>query len=173
MIRFRTSLAEARVVPWANGRGVTRELVRREDAAGRLLLRLSVADVVEPGPFSKLPGLDRVLTLIDGPGFTLSIDGREVAVLPLEPVCFSGDAEVSATRVAVASRDFNVMSPTGAGLRVVVRRGGFRAEGGVRWLFVVEGRFEVMGEVVEAGGLVEVDGEAVVEGRGRLLEVVI
>ena len=107
--------ADYRVMPWANGRGQTVELIRLEDDAGGLKLRLSVADVVEAGAFSRLPGIDRVLTLIEGEGFDLDFGGAVPgrAALPFQPVAFSGDWATSATNLRGPSRDFNVMTPHG------------------------------------------------------------
>lgn len=107
--------ADFRRLPWRNGRGTTLELVRRDDAAGALLWRLSVADVVEPGPFSPLPGIDRVITLIDGDGFDLDFGGARtpVPLRPFEPLAFSGDWPTAAVAVHGASRDFNVMTARG------------------------------------------------------------
>ena len=102
-------------LPWQNGRGTTLELVRHDDATGALLWRLSVADVVEPGPFSPLPGIDRVITLIDGDGFDLDFGGARpgVALRSFEPLAFSGDWRTRATAVHGPSRDFNVMTARG------------------------------------------------------------
>lgn len=107
--------ADFRRLPWANGRGTTLELVRQNDAAGALLWRLSVADVVEPGPFSPLPGVDRVITLIEGEGFDLGFDGARppVSLRPFEPFPFAGDWSTTATTVYGPSRDFNVMTASG------------------------------------------------------------
>ena len=178
MIVARTSLAKAKVVPWANGRGETRELLRLEGADGALLLRLSVADVVEPGPFSALPGIDRLLTLIEGPGFDLSIDGRRVAVRHLAPVAFAGEAAVSATVVPGPSRDFNVMTGRARmAASVTVHRGAFTAGEGKRFLFVVAGVFGVRGETLAAGDLAELriepDATLAVDGEGALLAIAV
>jgi environmental stress-induced protein Ves len=107
--------ADFRRLPWQNGRGTTLELVRRDDPAGALSWRLSVADVVEPGPFSPLPGIDRVITLIDGAGFDLDFGTARppVALKPFEPLAFSGDWPTTATMVHGPSRDFNVMTARG------------------------------------------------------------
>ena len=101
-------------MPWANGRGQTVELLRLQDDAGGLLVRLSVADVVEAGAFSVLPGVDRVLTLIEGQGFDLDFGGAAptVAAVPFEPIGFSGDWATSAQNLRGPSRDFNVMTAT-------------------------------------------------------------
>jgi environmental stress-induced protein Ves len=115
--------ADYREVPWANGRGRTVELVRLTDDAGGLLVRLSVADVVEDGPFSTLTGIDRVLTLIEGDGFDLEFGGTApgVTARSFEPIAFSGDWTTTAARVRGPSRDFNVMTPAGS-YEVTVRR---------------------------------------------------
>lgn len=108
--------SDFRTMPWANGLGSTVELYRREDAAGRLLVRLSVADVVAEGPFSSLPGIDRVLTLIDGGGFDLDFAGA-APLAPARlfaPVAFSGDWRTSAINLNGPSRDFNLMTQVGA-----------------------------------------------------------
>jgi uncharacterized protein len=101
--------ADYRVMPWANGRGQTAEMFREEGPDG-LLLRLSIAVVAENGPFSMLPGIERNLTVISGPGFFLRGDGVTLHAAPLAPVAFSGDLLVRATDVAGVSEDFNVMT---------------------------------------------------------------
>jgi uncharacterized protein len=101
--------ADYRIMPWANGRGQTTELLR-EDGPDGLLLRLSIAVVSQNGPFSILPGIDRNLTVISGPGFWLRGDGVTLHAAPLTPVTFSGDNPIAATDVAGVSEDFNVMT---------------------------------------------------------------
>ncbi len=139
----RITLSDMPAVPWANGRGSTRELVRRVNACGTLSLRLSVAEVVEPGPFSTLPGLDRILVAIDGPGFTLSIDGRAFDVAPLAPIAFPGEAAVAVTAIAAPSRDFNVMTARAhAKTQVSMHAGPFTLPAaGDGFVFVVRGAF--------------------------------
>jgi hypothetical protein len=97
-----------RVQPWANGRGQTVELARGDDAGG-MVWRLSVAQVVEDGPFSRLPGIRRSLTVIEGPGFALAGEGIALRADPLVPVAFAGDIAIAAQGVTGPSRDFNVM----------------------------------------------------------------
>lgn len=97
--------ADYRVMPWANGRGQTTELLRETH------LRLSIATVTEDGPFSLFPGIARNLTVISGPGFRLQGAGIDLAANPLCPVAFPGDLAVSAAGVTAPSEDFNVMTP--------------------------------------------------------------
>ena len=108
MIRHLTP-ADYTAMPWANGRGTTIEMLRETGADGGLLLRLSMASVVEDGPFSIFPGVERNLTVISGPGFNLVGDVRLVAA-PLGPVAFAGDIAVAASGVTEPSNDFNVMT---------------------------------------------------------------
>jgi environmental stress-induced protein Ves len=99
---------------WANGRGVTLELARENDADGAMLWRLSMADVVEDGAFSALPGVDRILMLIDGAGFDLDLGEHGVAPVEwLSPTRFSGDWTAAAANVRGPSRDLNVMVARG------------------------------------------------------------
>ena len=100
-----------RPMPWANGKGTTLELYKTET------LRLSRAQVVEDGPFSLFPGIQRNLTVLTGPGFDLVGDATFHA-RPLTPIAFAGDLKLSAVKVTAPSEDFNVMSPTARRVRV-------------------------------------------------------
>ena len=108
MIRHLT-LADYRAMPWANGRGTTLELARL-DGPGGMIWRLSIASVVENGPFSLFPGVDRILTVIDGPGFRLVGSGMAMAAAPGVPGAFPGDMALAAWGVTAPSMDFNLMA---------------------------------------------------------------
>ena len=96
--------------PWKNGLGSTTELWRLE-RDGRLLVRLSRAAVVEDGPFSQFPGIERNLTVLSGPGFRLTGPGFDLRCDPLVPMAFPGDIAVMATETnGQPSDDFNVMT---------------------------------------------------------------
>ena len=153
--------ADFRRLPWANGRGTTLELVRREDAAGALLWRLSIADVVEPGPFSSLPGIDRVITLIDGNGFDLDFGGAQppASLRPFEPLAFSGDWSTAATTVHGPSRDFNVMTA----------RGRITAEVGVARSGIMSAPFAYV-LAVRGGVTANADGRTLRAERSELIE---
>ena len=108
MIRFLTP-TDYVTMPWANGLGQTVEMVRVE-RDGALLWRLSMASVIEDGPFSILPEIDRNLTVISGPGFALTGPGFDLNCGPLVPVAFPGLVPLRATGVREPSTDFNVMT---------------------------------------------------------------
>lgn len=96
--------------PWANGTGVTRVIAvgAPTDPAAAFDWRLSVAEVTS-GPFSQLPGIDRVITLADGPGMALTVDDTDVSLEPFRPYRFSGDASVRCQTTCLV-HDFNVMT---------------------------------------------------------------
>jgi environmental stress-induced protein Ves len=100
--------ADYKVQRWANGRGETVEIARADGPDG-ILWRLSVAQVVEDGAFSRFPGINRSLTVIEGPGFHLRGEGVNLRADPLVPVAFSGEVAIRAEGVTAPSRDFNVM----------------------------------------------------------------
>jgi environmental stress-induced protein Ves len=97
-----------KTMPWKNGGGITHEILK-EEHDGRMLWRLSIAEVASDGPFSLFPGLSRILTVIDGDGLVLQAPDRELRALPFSPVAFSGDLPISSTRINGDVRDFNVI----------------------------------------------------------------
>ncbi|MCF3963867.1 HutD/Ves family protein [Streptomyces fuscigenes] len=108
-------------VPWKNGGGTTREVAARASGDGAGFdWRVSVADVAAEGPFSPFPGVDRVITLVDGDGMVLTVDGAEHRLEPLGPFAFPGDAATDCRLPGGPARDLNLMT----------RRG--RASGSVR-----------------------------------------
>ncbi|MEU6992817.1 HutD family protein [Streptomyces sp. NPDC046465] len=96
-----------RSVPWKNGGGTTREVADGDD------WRLSVADVAGDGAFSVFPGLDRVITPVEGDGMVLTVDGASHPVGSLSPFTFPGDAETDCRLTAGAVRNMNVMTRRG------------------------------------------------------------
>lgn len=111
----RLSPTDHRRVPWKNGGGVTTELAvepatdGRPD--GRFVWRVSIADVVEPGPFSAFPGYDRLIAVVEGDGMRLSVDGAPpVERRRLDPAfAFPGEAVVWCEPTAGPIRDVNLM----------------------------------------------------------------
>lgn len=101
-------------MPWANGRGVSYEVARENDESGEWTWRLAIAPIVDDGPFSVLTGVHRELTLIEGEGLVLTIDGNMVACRRGEVVDFSGDAHTHAALTSGPVVDLNVMARAGS-----------------------------------------------------------
>jgi environmental stress-induced protein Ves len=104
--------------PWKNGGGITREIAAEPVAAGGASLdafawRVSVADVAQAGPFSRFPGVDRTLVLLEGAGMLLDETGARTfthsLTQPLDIARFAGEAAIDARLVNGATRDFNLM----------------------------------------------------------------
>ncbi|MHC8330278.1 HutD/Ves family protein [Pseudomonas sp. LB1P83] len=98
-------------MPWKNGGGSTEEITR--DAGTGLDgfgWRLSIADIGESGGFSTFAGYERVITVLQGDGMSLSVDGQITRhLLPLDPFAFSGESQVSCTLLGGPIRDFNLI----------------------------------------------------------------
>ena len=98
-------------MPWKNGGGSTEEITR--DAGTGLDgfgWRLSIADIGESGGFSTFAGYERVITVLQGEGMTLTVDGQVTrSLLPLDPFAFSGECKVSCTLLGGPIRDFNLI----------------------------------------------------------------
>ncbi|WP_269939567.1 HutD/Ves family protein [Arthrobacter sp. HY1533] len=111
IIRY-ASLKPAR---WANGGGVTRQLAAGPAGSGADWdWRISIAEVAKAGPFSPLPGIDRIITVIEGELIALTVDGAEQALEKYRPFRFSGDSDTSASLPTGALMDLNLMTRRGA-----------------------------------------------------------
>ncbi|OIQ70601.1 protein Ves [mine drainage metagenome] len=143
--------SDYRKMPWANGLGVTTEILRVAKPDGGVLWRLSMAAVVEVGAFSLFPGIERNLTVIAGPGFDLVGPGLMLRADPLVPVAFPGDVAISAVGVSAPSNDFNVMTERSLPRPEVrvLRQSEALAPGGTLCLFALDaGKVQVAGTVV-------------------------
>ncbi|MFI6445799.1 HutD family protein [Kitasatospora sp. NPDC050543] len=101
---------------WLNGGGVTREVAGAPAGAGLADFdwRVSLADVDQGGPFSAFPGVDRVITLVDGAGMALTVAGTEHAIAePYRPFAFPGEADTGCRLLGGPAIDFNVMTRRG------------------------------------------------------------
>ena len=103
-------------MPWKNGGGHTTEIAAHP-GGGTLATfdwRVSIAEVVADGPFSRFPGVDRIIVLLSGAGMRLAGDAHAAELrAPYEPYAFSGDDAIACALVAGPVRDFNLMSRRG------------------------------------------------------------
>jgi environmental stress-induced protein Ves len=157
--------------PWKNGRGLTTELWRLE-RDGQLMVRLSRAAVVEDGPFSLFPGIERNLTVLSGPGFRLTGAGIDLRCDPLVPVAFPGDVEVTASETnGQASDDFNVMTARNLPRpQVIVAQNDSLPAGGTLALYAL-GPCLVNGHDVNPEDLILTDGPTRIEGDWPVIAV--
>ncbi len=108
------SASDYRRMPWKNGGGETIEIAVHPQGAtvADFDWRISMATVASDGPFSSFPGIDRTLSILDGDGMVLDIDGRAPVRLAAEdePLHFPADAATSAKLIDGAITDLNVMT---------------------------------------------------------------
>jgi len=95
-------------VPWKNGGGVTRD-ISSAAVNGKLIWRISMADVAHDGAFSEFSGLQRILTVIRGNGMVLESSHNVLQADPHKPVHFDGNTSVFARLKSGASTNLNVM----------------------------------------------------------------
>jgi hypothetical protein len=80
---------------WPNGAGVSWTIASSptSSAPAKADWYFATALIERPAPFSLLPGVDRVMTLIEGGGFRLRVDGLGEFLVdrPSVPIPFPGD----------------------------------------------------------------------------------
>lgn len=139
--------------PWHNGGGTTREIVCQPAGASMQDFdwRISIADVDRDGPFSVLPGVERSMVLLEGPGLRLrSRCGRLDHRLdtPGQPLQFDGGLALDAELLGGPSEDFNVMTRAGRCRAQVTHQGPGRfaptAHGGPGLLLVLQGAWSLV-----------------------------
>ena len=98
-------------VPWKNGGGLTREILKVPPDAAAFDWRLSLATIEQPGPFSAFDGYDRTLVLIRGAGVELDFgsEGRAVLRAPGQLAAFDGGWATSCTLIDGPSSDLNLI----------------------------------------------------------------
>ena len=101
--------AEQAEQPWRNGGGITRELLTWPGAAD-WQLRLSVAEVLQDGPFSAFPGVTRWFAVLEGQGVELRWPQRVQALRDGDAACaFDGAAAPDCRLIDGPTRDLNLM----------------------------------------------------------------
>ena len=93
-----------KVMKWKNGRGETSEIARFP-AEDPFLWRLSMAPVIENGPFSLFPNYDRYITLVEGKGLKL----KDKVIHIGEVFKFSGDENISGELINGKIVDLNLI----------------------------------------------------------------
>ncbi|UGX92138.1 HutD family protein [Bradyrhizobium barranii subsp. barranii] len=107
--------------PWKNGGGIFTDIAdaHRADAPAKdwhsLLWRFASTPIVAPGPFSYMPGIDRLQMVVGGRGLVLKsptqdFDERE----PFTTVRFTGEMEIVTELEAGPVEVVNLMARRGA-----------------------------------------------------------
>ncbi|AGT08183.1 HutD/Ves family protein [Paracoccus aminophilus] len=106
-----------RRMPWKNGKGITIEIAIHPEGASTddFDWRLSTASVATDGPFSVFPGIDRSLSVLEGDGILLAVEGLGETELRQDtaPFSFPADAPTSARLIGSEITDLNAMSRRG------------------------------------------------------------
>lgn len=107
--------------PWKNGGGIFTDIAdaHRADAAVKdwasLLWRFASTPIVAPGPFSHMPGIDRLQMVVGGRGLVLKAPGQEFDERePLTTVRFTGEMEIVTELEAGPVEVVNLMARRGA-----------------------------------------------------------
>jgi environmental stress-induced protein Ves len=166
-----------RTMPWKNGGGTTTEVLRSPESGSLedFDWRVSMAKVASAGPFSRFPGVDRSIAILDGGGITLALEGRGTTTLDRTsaPFAFPADIAVSATLAGGPIEDLNVMTRRGRCRHLLTRARldaltSFAPLGDIAILVVVQG-----GAGACAGSDREplAPGDALVVDRGEAVEL--
>lgn len=147
-------------MPWANGGGTTAEVLVHPVGTESWDWRLSLADVASDGPFSALPGIDRLILVAEGAGMHLTVGSTTHRLTTDDDAfAFDGGADTTCRLVDGAITDLNLMLRRGhaAGRlhRVVLTAGESLhlapdtvaivvLEGTLRWQHHVLDRFDVL-----------------------------
>ncbi|HCB3585830.1 environmental stress-induced protein Ves [Citrobacter koseri] len=139
---------------WRNGAGETREICCFPPATRDFHWRASIASIAGNGEFSLFPGVERVITLLEGG--EVMLEGVNAFIHTLkrhQPFTFAGDSVVKATlSEGQMSMDLNIMTRRDrckAKVRVADRTfTTFGSRGGV--VFVISGAWQLGDKLLTA-----------------------
>jgi uncharacterized protein len=144
--------------PWKNGLGSTREIAVHPAGAGidDFVWRVSIAEVDSAAPFSTFPGIDRHIALLDGNGFSMTLDDEQVhrLTMPLAPFAFAGEAKVTVALTDGPTRDFNLMvrrARAGGDVQVWREPGSYLPEPAIVLVHAARGDIDTPEGVLHAG----------------------
>ena len=142
-------------MPWKNGGGVTREVAVSPPGAGMndFVWRVSLAEVTEPGSFSRFDGVKRHLTVLRG-RLRLDFVDRSHELGPLDSLEFDGDVPVFGTPLEPVL-DLNVM-PRGSVSAAVRQITGEVVTDAATALLIDPTSLDAL--LIEGGGQLPIDG---------------
>lgn len=156
------STADYKTLPWKNGKGFTRELLRLNDSQceGEFLFRLSQASISQDGPFSLFPGIDRILILLKGNGVRLQMnDSSTLLEKPLAPFSFPGEETVKCELIKGACEDFNIMTKRGwrkikADIIGLAPSETYQTATQEQYLYLAAGKVKISNQEIQQDGLI-------------------
>lgn len=97
--------------PWKNGGGTTREVLCHPQHAGyeHFDWRISLAQIQTSGDFSRFPGIDRHILLIEGDNMQLIHDQHIHVLHPFQPYAFAGEDKMACLLPLGPTQDLNLM----------------------------------------------------------------
>ena len=102
-------MSDVAAMPWRNGGGITRELLRWPDT-DNWLCRISVAEVASDGAFSHFVDVQRWLAILSGTGVRLTMPNHTNELTPVSDVlAFAGATPVQCNLLQGPVRDLNLM----------------------------------------------------------------
>lgn len=162
-------------MPWKNGGGFTEEITRDVgDGLEGFGWRLSIADIEASGGFSTFAGYQRIITVLQGDGMRLTVDGQPGRPLvPFDAYAFSGESQVNCSLLGGAIRDFNLIyAPLRYRARLQWYHGGSRLFSAASTVLVFSAQAQLQvsidGQLQSALGLYDC---LQLSGNDRLLEV--
>ena len=135
-------LEQVVATPWKNGGGITRELYCYPVAAkfDDFVWRVSVAELSQASVFSIFPGVDRVITVLEGEG----LDMNTLTLRPFQPYRFCGEQIIHAQPQGGVCQDFNLMLRRGTvSGEVQVWHGDHEIGENCVVLFCAQGKWEI------------------------------
>jgi hypothetical protein len=136
---------------WKNGSGETREIASCPSPDAPFLWRASIATLSADGPFSLFPGVDRVITLLEGAPLWLRGDEVNHCLKRWQPWAFAGEWTLRSEGISGEGLDFNIMTQRGRAASRVHVMTVAHTPGQTGVAYVLQGRWKMAGEEVETG----------------------
>lgn len=168
--------SDYRRVPWKNGGGITQDVLLLPDGASHddFDVRISLAPIVEEGPFSSFPGIDRHITRLSANALSLAFAQETRVLNRLEPLYFDSVLQPRSLLPEGPAEVINVMTRRGRWhAQVMPATGGngpllAAPEGGLVMLHAVTGTWQVGNA---AGSVLVRPGETMLAGDAQTLRV--
>lgn len=140
------------VQPWKNGGGTTREIQCHPPQAGYDTFdwRISLAQIQTPGDFSRFPGIDRHIMLIEGSSMHLRHEEQEHVLHPFTPYSFAGEDKMACLLPQGPTQDLNLMLRRGraqGSLQAWTERDTHQTlQAGTHFLYAAQGNHDIQAQ---------------------------